>query len=60
MSMFPGARPLTELAQQLASLGGQDAAAIRQSLLDAPAEAHLLIHQIARTAADTAPGTVTG
>src|SRR5580693_784516 len=57
VSMVPGARPLTELATRLASLGGEDAAAIRQSLLDAPAEAHLLIHQIARAAAGTGPGT---
>jgi WD40 repeat protein len=59
LSMLPGPRPLTELARQLASLNGQDPAAIRQSLLDAPAEAHLLIGQIARTAAGTAPGAVT-
>jgi WD40 repeat protein len=58
VSMIPGARPLTELARQLASLNGQDPAAIRQSLLDAPAEAHLLIGQLARAAADTAPGAV--
>jgi WD40 repeat protein len=56
VSMVPGARPLTELATRLASLGGEDAAAIRQSLLDAPAEAHLLIHQIARAAAGTGSG----
>ncbi len=52
VSMIPGARPLTELARQLASLGDQDPAAVRQSLLDSPAEAHLLIHQIVRAAAD--------
>ena len=56
LSMIPGTRPLTELAARLASLSGEDPAAIRQSLLAAPAEAHLLIHQIARAAAGTAAG----
>ncbi|MGH3193895.1 MAG: AAA family ATPase, partial [Streptosporangiaceae bacterium] len=60
VSMIPGARPLTELATRLASLGGEDPAAIRQSLLDAPAEAHLLIHQIVRAAAGTGPGVAPG
>ena len=57
VNMIPGARPLTELAARLASLGGEDPAVIRQSLLDAPAEAHLLIHQIARAAAGTGTRT---
>jgi WD40 repeat protein len=55
VSMTAGPRPLTELARQLGSLGGQDPAAIRQGLLEAPAEAHQLIHQIARAAAGTGP-----
>jgi WD40 repeat protein len=57
VSMIPGARPLTELATRLAPLGGEDPAVIRQGLLDAPAEAHLLIHQIARAAAGAGSGT---
>jgi len=46
ISMTPTARPLTELAGRLAALGGGDPVAIRQSLADAPGQAHLLVREI--------------
>ena len=48
------ARPLTDLAAGLASLGGGDSTAIRQMLADAPGEAHLLIREIMLAAGDPA------
>ncbi len=56
VSMIPAAQPLTELAARLASLGGQDAAAIRRSLADAPGQAHLLIRDLMLSAPGRAPG----
>jgi WD40 repeat protein len=52
ISMVPGTRPLTELSAQLAQLGGRDPAVIRKGLADAPDDAHLLIGEIVREAAD--------
>ena len=46
VSLRATARPLTDLAAGLASLGGGDPAAILQMLADAPGEAHLLIREI--------------
>ena len=46
VSLSATARPLTDLAAGLASLGGGDPAAIRQMLADAPGEAHLLMREI--------------
>src|SRR5208282_1219710 len=40
------ARPLTDLAVGLASLGGGDPAAIRKMLADAPGETHLLVREV--------------
>ncbi len=48
--MTPGTRPLTELAAQLAQLGGRDPAVIRDGLAGAPGDAHLLLSEIARAA----------
>jgi WD40 repeat protein len=52
ISMVPGTRPLTELSARLAQLGGRDPAVIRKGLADAPGDAHLLISEIVREAAD--------
>ena len=48
------ARPLTDLAVGLASLGGGDPAALRKMLADAPGEAHLLVREVMLAAG--APG----
>ena len=50
ISMTPGTGPLTELAAQLARLGGRDPALIRDRLADAPGDAHLLLSEIAQAA----------
>ncbi len=50
ISMTPGTGPLTELAAQLARLGGRDPALIRDGLADAPGDAHLLLSEIAQAA----------
>ena len=50
ISMTPGTGPLTELAAQLARLGGRDPAVIRDGLADAPGDAHLLLSEIAQAA----------
>ena len=52
VSLTATARPLTDLAAGLASLGGRDPAAIRQTLADAPGEAHLLIREMLLAAGD--------
>ena len=54
VSLSATARPLTDLAAGLASLGGREPAAIRQMLADAPGEAHLLIREIMLAAGDPA------
>ena len=54
VSFSATARPLTDLAAGLASLGGGDPAAIRQMLADAPGEAHLLIREIMLAVGDPA------
>ena len=54
VSLSATARPLTDLAAGLTSLGGGDPAAIRQMLADAPGEAHLLIREMLLTAGDPA------
>ncbi len=50
--LAPAARPLTELAEQLALLACRDPATIRQVLADAPGDAHLLISEIMPAPAD--------
>ena len=50
ISMTPGTRPLTELAAQLAQLGGRDPVVIRDGLAGAPGDAHLLLSEIAQAA----------
>ena len=55
VSLTATARPLTDLAAGLASLGGRDPVAIRKMLADAPGETHLLIREI-MLAAVTRPG----
>ena len=50
ISMTPTARPLTELAEKLAALGGRDPDTVRQTLADAPGEAHLLLSEITQSA----------
>ena len=50
ISMTPTARPLTELAEKLAALGGRDPGTVRQTLADAPGEAHLLLSEITQAA----------
>ena len=50
ISMTPTARPLTELAEKLAALGGRDPDTVRQTLADAPGEAHLLLSEITQAA----------
>ena len=50
ISMTPTGRPLTELAEKLAALGGRDPGAVRQVLADAPSEAHLLLSEITSAA----------
>jgi len=52
ISITPTTRPLTELAAKLAVIGGGDPAAIRQRLVDAPGEAHLLVSEILPAAGD--------
>jgi WD40 repeat protein len=52
ISMIPGTRPLTELSAQLAQLAGRDPAVIRKGLAGAPDNAHLLISEMIREAAD--------
>ena len=52
VSLSATARPLTDLAVGLTSLGGRDPAAIRQTLADAPGEAHLLIREMLLAAGD--------
>ena len=54
VSLNATARPLTDLAAGLASLGGGDAAAIRKMLAEAPGEAHLLIREIMLATGDPA------
>ena len=46
ISMTPTARPLTELAEKLAALGGRDPGPVRQLLADAPGDAHLLVSEV--------------
>jgi hypothetical protein len=52
VSLSATARPLTALAVGLTSLGGRDPAAIRQTLADAPGEAHMLIREMLLAAGD--------
>src|SRR5580704_4587095 len=52
VSLTATARPLTDLAVGLTSLDGRDPAAIRQTLADAPGEAHLLIREMLLAAGD--------
>jgi WD40 repeat protein len=52
ISMTPGTRPLTELSARLAQLGDRDPAVVRKGLADAPDEAHLLVSDVVRAAAD--------
>jgi WD40 repeat protein len=54
VSVSATARPLTDLAAGLASLGGGNPAAIRQMLADAPGEAHLLMREIMLATSDPA------
>jgi WD40 repeat protein len=52
ISMTPGPRPLTELSARLARLGDRDPTVVRKGLADAPDEAHLLVSDVVRAAAD--------
>ena len=52
ISMTAGTGPLTELSTRLAQLDGRDPAVIRKGLADAPDDAHVLISDIVRAAAD--------
>ena len=54
VSLSATARPLTDLAAGLASLGGGDSDAIRQMLADAPGETHLLVREVMLAAGDPA------
>jgi WD40 repeat protein len=49
VSLTLAGQPLTELARGLASLGGRDAAAIRQRLADEPGQAPGLIRELMRS-----------
>ncbi len=54
ISLTATTRPLTGLAEALASLDGRDPAAIWQRLTAAPGEAHLLVRELTRPAGDAA------